>query len=507
MLARSNAESLLAIVNDLLDISKIEAGKLVLENVDFALRPMLDDSLVLLRERAQSKGIGFVLDVDPRLPIHLCADPTRLRQVLINLVGNAIKFTQSGEVRASVALLPAHPNEASQPSRSLANWRVGEPVALRFEVRDTGIGLSEEARSRLFRKYEQADASTTRKFGGTGLGLSICKQLVDLMGGHIGVDSVLGTGSTFFFELTLPVGSTPVDQHVVSTSSHSQALSVLVAEDTPTNQIIIKAFLEEMGHTAVLVDDGQQALYALAGGGFDLVLMDGRMPVMDGLDATRHVRNGLWSNLRFPDPDIPIVALTANASDEDRQRFLAAGMHDFLTKPISEVELHRAIQRIIDQRISRWQSTRQSREHISPEAAFLAQLDALSDKAAEAPTAVMPVVTPPPPTPSALAQRAAALSGPAARELRERMLSAFSEDAPSRLQEIERAMQEGDWRMAAILTHGIKGSMAYIWPDSPAYHLASRLEELADQQQDSHFRADFESLKKEMTVLLGSPTS
>jgi response regulator RpfG family c-di-GMP phosphodiesterase len=228
--------------------------------------------------------------------------------------------------------------------------------------------------------------------------------------------------------------------------------------------------------------------------------MDGRMPVMDGLDATRHVRSGVWETLRFPDPDIPIMALTANASEEDRTRFLNAGMHDFLTKPIDEGQLHQAIQRVIDERLVRWQSTRQSRAAPSPEEAFLAQLDALAEPPPANPTTQRRAL-------SALAVRAAKLSGPSSFMLRQQMFSAFAEDAPQRIQAIEQAMADQDWHLTAVLTHGIKGSLSYIWPDSPTLQLAAQLEVLADQRNEPDFRNGFLALKSQLNELLNAPVS
>ena len=449
-IASANASALLQIVNDLLDISKIEAGKMELEQVDFALRPMLDDATRLLHERAQQKSVRFILDVDPALPAFISGDPTRLRQVLLNLIGNAIKFTEEGSVTVSATLVDV---VHGTPDR----------VNVRFEVRDTGIGMSEEAQGRMFQKFEQADTSMTRKFGGTGLGLSISKQLVELMGGQIELRSWLGEGSCFYFTVPLAVGVQPVETDVYEIAPHEHVLRVLVAEDSETNQLIIRALLEDMGHEVSAVENGQEALELLVRERFDLVLMDGRMPVMDGLEATGHIRRGQWEGYVFPDPKIKVIALTANASPQDRERFLAAGMDDFLTKPIDETVLHKTLSAMIE--------------------AMQATGKALPRRAVQGPAAdaVLP-----------------AASSEANGQIREQMLQVFLDHAPLRMEEIEAAISEGDWAQAAVIAHGLKGSVGYLWPDSPAYALCAQMEVDADAREITAFIDRFVLLKQQL---------
>ena len=520
-LARSNAESLLVIVNDLLDVSKIEAGKLEIEHIDFALRPMLEDGMQMLQERAQLKSLGFNLEIDPELPAFALGDPTRLRQVLINLAGNSLKFTESGSVTIHVSNLP-------QPPEALAIGPHAQQPWVHFAITDTGIGMSEEARGRMFRKFEQADTSTTRKFGGTGLGLAISKQLIELMGGQIGVTSELGVGSTFYFDVPLPVGQKPVEEASYAVAPHAYQLNILVAEDAYTNQIIIKALLDEMGHETHMVENGRQAIEALlhppqgdaASGpasGFDLILMDGRMPVMDGLEAARTIRSGQWGAQTIAHKDIPIIALTANASEQDRANFLAAGMDEFLTKPIDEIALHKVLQGVIDQRLAqnlplRARVAPPDEQGLAEQMDALAALDALSGLDAllglegdNPPAAIKKEAAHANSTGAGAVfdvKSAKADKADKAAALRERMLSVFTEQAPLQIQEIEDAVGKGDWNTAAIVVHGIKGSVAYIWPDSKTYHLSDALELLADARQTDEFKAGFENLKTELEQVL-----
>jgi signal transduction histidine kinase/CheY-like chemotaxis protein/HPt (histidine-containing phosphotransfer) domain-containing protein len=438
---------LLALINDILDFSKIEAGKLDLEKIHFAVTPMLEESVLMLQEKALQKGLALVLEVAPVVPAYVLGDPTRLRQIIINLVSNAIKFTEAGEVRVTANVLNKPANQGS------GNYRQGDVLTLKFAVSDTGIGMSSEAQQKIFQKFQQADSSTTREFGGTGLGLAICKQMVELMGGRIGVTSCQGQGSTFSFEVPLPVGHKPVIEQPASLERHTRALNILVAEDGQTNQIVIRSLLYEMGHQVTIAENGQLALEELATAAFDVILMDGRMPVMDGLAATRHIRSGRWGGIVFRDRQIPIIALTANANESDRKSCMAAGMNEFLTKPIDEAALHRALQKVIDQQTKR----------PLPEAQ----------------------------TPSENPRNAA---------LRQRVMRAFQEEVPDRLRAMENAVACNDWPTAALIAHSIKGSSAYLLPGSEVYRLSATLESLADQGEFVEFKRQFDALKAALAV-------
>jgi TMAO reductase system sensor TorS len=328
--ARDSADNLLGLINDILDYSKLEAGKIDLEDVNYSPETVVDGVVSLLSARAMAKGIDLRMEIAPNMPFWLRGDSTRLRQILFNLVGNAIKFTEEGEVLV----------KASCRAEACGD------LELHFDIRDTGIGISEEARGRLFTRFNQADSSTTRKFGGTGLGLAISKQLVELMGGDIGVESEAGRGSTFHFSLPCKVGQEPAtDKNVEETASKllgDRKARILVAEDNPVNQLFIKMLLGKSGHFVDVVSDGAEAVKSVANVSYDMVLMDIQMPHMDGVSATKAIRR-----LDGPVARIPIIALTANAMVGQREEYLAAGMNDYVTKPIERALLFAAIGRAL----------------------------------------------------------------------------------------------------------------------------------------------------------------
>ncbi|TFW16876.1 response regulator, partial [Massilia arenosa] len=334
---QANAQALLTIINDLLDFSKIEAGKLTIENIDFDLLDTIGNVSALFEEQAGAHSVDFDIGLAPDLPRFVVGDPTRLRQVLVNLVGNAFKFTNDGFVRLQVERLPG----------------AGTVSLIRFSVQDTGIGIAPDAIARLFQKFEQADSTTTRRYGGTGLGLAICRQLVQLMGGEITVDSKLGVGSLFTFTVPLADGVEPPLVVQVPRQPHTHRLRVLCAEDFPTNQIIIRMMLEDFGHRVDIVENGAQAVAACSQHHYDVILMDGRMPEMDGATAARLIRAGGTEDAPVLDRGLTIVALTANASEEDRHRYISAGMDEFLTKPLDEEALHHCLSRTIERQLAR----------------------------------------------------------------------------------------------------------------------------------------------------------
>jgi PAS domain S-box-containing protein len=327
---RSSADALLQIIDDILDFSKIEAGRLTLEAVPFALREVLDDVLRPLALRAVQKGLYLGCEVSPEVPDTLVGDPGRLRQVIVNLVGNALKFTEAGQVAIRVGV----------------ESRAAGSVVVHVEVTDTGIGVPPDKQQAIFGAFVQADGSTTRRFGGTGLGLAISAQLVEMMEGQIWVESTMGEGSTFHFTARLAAnGEEPAATRAGPADAlvPSRSVRVLLAEDNAVNRLVAVRLLEKYGHTVVEAVDGRQALAALEHESFDVVLMDVQMPVMDGFAATAAIRDReQGTGLR-----LPIVALTAHAMQGDRERCLEAGMDAYVTKPIKPVELLGAIAELV----------------------------------------------------------------------------------------------------------------------------------------------------------------
>jgi two-component system sensor histidine kinase/response regulator len=340
----SAAENLLSIINDLLDFSKIEAGKLELDHTEFSLRTAIDDTVQALRMRAEQKGLILNVQVSADVPDRLVGDPGRLRQVLLNLLGNAVKFTEQGVVTLTVELVGS-PEPANR-------------VQLRFKVVDTGIGISPEHQKRIFDAFEQADTSTTRKFGGTGLGLTISAQLVALMGGSIRVESTRGQGSAFSFtaQFALQPQQQAFHRDVNSkdTTIGSDAalqpeqngatrkLRILVAEDNEFNIEVLTQHLSRAGHQIRIARDGRTALDLALNGQFDLLLLDIHMPEMDGFEVVQ----GLRQSEKTSGKHLPVVALTARSGKEDRRRCLAAGMDEFLAKPIQGANLQEVIKRL-----------------------------------------------------------------------------------------------------------------------------------------------------------------
>jgi PAS domain S-box-containing protein len=337
---KQSGEALLGLLNDILDISKIESGRLEIETCQFSIREMMTGVTALLASRAQEKGLLFENHVEADVPDILVGDLTRIRQVLINIVGNAIKFTETGGVVIE-----------------LSHGRRGrDDVLLRFDVRDTGIGIDAEHQELVFEKFTQADATTTRRFGGTGLGLAICKDLVALLGGEIGVESEIGEGANFWFTVTVGKPASPqpevmsgrMPEYQPDEVARKRALRILLAEDNQINQEIAIAHLEEQGYLVDIVENGVEAVQAIRDGAYDVILMDVHMPVMDGLVATTEIR-------RLPNQKsgIPIIALTANAMVGDREKYIAAGMDDYASKPFDPVQLCAMIERCFQNAASR----------------------------------------------------------------------------------------------------------------------------------------------------------
>ncbi len=319
------SDNLLVIINDILDFSKIEAGKMTFENVAFNVPEIVGHAMELFKAKADEQSILIKSNIDKNIPKHICGDPTRLSQILNNLISNAIKFTEKGDVSINIKLRSHREDD----------------VTLDFEVKDSGIGIPESSLATIFESFTQASSDTTRKFGGTGLGLTIVKNMIELQGGTIGVRSQVGTGTTFFFHLSFKIADETdlldelkVDQHV--STSH---LKILAAEDNPINQMVIKKLFADWNTELICADNGRIALEKLQSEKFDLVLMDIQMPEMDGHTACRKIRSELPEELR----NIPVIAMTAHATSQEKQKCFDAGMSDYISKPFNPIELKNKI--------------------------------------------------------------------------------------------------------------------------------------------------------------------
>jgi CheY-like chemotaxis protein len=327
--AQQSAEMLLTLVNDILDISKIEAGSLLLEQTPFDIRQWMNEMAEPGFTKARKKGLDVRLDVSAELPPRIVGDSTRVGQILTNLIDNAVKFTPAGLV--SVVAVPSQAPDGRR--------------MLRVSVTDSGIGIPLDKQPVVFEKYRQADSSTTRRYGGTGLGLAICRQLATLMDGDIGLESTDGVGSTFWF--AIPLAAAPVEEQPAAPAvSPARAARVpatpraLLVEDNPTNQFVARRFIEKAGCVVEVASNGAEALEKIAAADFDVVFMDCQMPVMDGYEATKRIRQGRLST-------VPIIAMTAHAMKGDRERCLAVGMTEYLSKPLKPGTVADMIERVL----------------------------------------------------------------------------------------------------------------------------------------------------------------
>jgi len=315
---RSCGDGLMVILNDILDLSKLEAGKLSIEHQPFQLKHCIEDSIFLLDSLSSAKGLNLIYDIDKKIPENFLGDLIRIRQILMNLMSNAIKFTENGDITLNVTL----------------DRKQEDTYYIRFTIKDNGIGISLKDQEKLFKPFSQVDASTTRKYGGTGLGLIICRQLVEQMKGEIGVKSNLGSGSSFFFSLPLKAieyihtERAKLNTEIDNKMSEKVPLNILIVEDNPINQVIATNLIERLGYSPSLASNGVKAIEALHEQKFDVIFMDLQMPVMGGIEATEKIIE-FWGNNRPR-----IIAMTANVLAEDQKQCFAAGMDDFVGKPI-----------------------------------------------------------------------------------------------------------------------------------------------------------------------------
>ncbi|MEM7530637.1 MAG: response regulator [Chloroflexota bacterium] len=347
---RTSGDTLLTIINDILDISKIEANKLELELVTFDMKECMEDTFGLFRPNASAKGLSFTYEIDPNVPPRLIQDVTRVRQILTNLIANAVKFTDNGGITVQVSASPVAEKGMETSSQFATNGSVPQdaPYRVHFQVKDTGIGIPIDRLDRLFLSFSQVDASIRRKYGGTGLGLAISKQLATLLGGEMWVESTAGVGSTFHFTI---VGQKAAVQPPAKTKRNAtqfdakmasqKPLKILLAEDNVINQKVALGVLRKCGYTADIAANGLEAIDALKRQPYDVILMDVHMPEMDGLTATQRIRT------HWPQEEQPtIIALTADAMDQHREEYLSAGMDDFVPKPIRVPALISALNRV-----------------------------------------------------------------------------------------------------------------------------------------------------------------
>jgi two-component system, sensor histidine kinase and response regulator len=434
---RHSAEALLTLLDDILDSSKIEARKLQIERVEFQLRSVLEEVMKVLTIRTSPSTLKLSCDVRADTPDFLLGDPTRLRQILLNLAGNAIKFTSRGKV-----LICVRPEAMKN-----------DEVVLLFSVSDTGIGIPLDKQKLIFEAFAQADASTTRKYGGTGLGLTISNQLVQMMGGRISVESQPQKGSTFSF--TIPFGvvhkpSTATSPFTSPPASRaaSPALRILLVEDNAVNQKLALVLLRKLRHRVTLTNNGREAVQQLEKRSFDLILMDVQMPVMGGLEATAIIRKREERTAGH----IPIIAMTAHAMAGDRERVLAAGMDDYVSKPIRFDELCKAIERFAPRAIDG--------------AALLQSVDG---------------------NPKLLCE----------------LIDIFAAELPKMMSRIQRAIRKQDASALRDAAHALKGAVGNFDHDAP-FEAVRKLEEIARENQLSDVDAMFQKVKNEMAHLTRS---
>lgn len=430
-IVRNCGENLLELINDILDFSKIEANRLSLEEMPFDLCATVEETLEILAPKAVEKELEISTMCDPAVPVEVMGDPGRLRQILMNLVGNAIKFTKKGAVSVGVELIASAPEE----------------LLIIFRIKDTGIGIPSDRIEAIFEPFTQADGSTTRKFGGTGLGLAICKQLCKLMGGDIGVESEAGQGSTFWFTVRFkpmpesaqqaerPTPAKELKCHSTDDNELRQnSAKILLADDNHVNQVVALAVLKKLGYRADVVANGLEALEALSRIPYDLVLMDCQMPEMDGFEATIAIRNGEKNVL---DRFVPIIAMTANAMQGDREKCTNTGMNDYISKPVKPDTLRQILEKWLKPKVINEQEVAYSLEKTRPDCSpsgEIINIGKIHELVEE--TSIM-----------------------------KEIVAIGMESIPQRVEQLVEAVKTGDLKMAIHLAHSIKGMTACLWAE------------------------------------------
>ena len=482
--AKTSADSLLAMISDILEFSEIEAGQVGLEEKDFDLRAIIERTAEMMAPHAQEKGLALSWHISPESPGALVGDPKRLRQVLSNLISNAVKFTEQGEVvvRVEAADLNPQPPSSTSPPK-LGGTEGGRGVAggemdLHFLVRDTGVGIPEDKQEVIFEAFRQADDSSTRQHGGIGLRLDIARQLVWLMGGRIWVESEVGKGSAFHFAVKLKrqeEALRPAEQVSAPPAVEKELppLRILVAEDSPTNQLIARATLTKAGHTPQIANNGREAIQSLEEGEFDLVLMDVSMPVMDGLEATRVIRE----KEKESGGHITIIAMTAFATKEYREKCMEAGMDGYVSKPVKPDELHEVMARFLP-----WE----------PEVLALSGSTELAEVPVEGPEE--PQLAPPVDLSAALEVVGDDM------ELLQMVVDMFLEEYPGQMEVLEEALAGQDAPGVEGAAHALKGILANIG-SGPARDLAQNLETRGEESNFSGASAVLGKLNGEIERL------
>jgi two-component system, sensor histidine kinase and response regulator len=468
-LVRSSADWLLTVINDILDFSKIEAGKLDLEEIDFDLRATIAELLKPLEIRARAKGLKLHATISPSVPRVLVGDPVRIRQIITNLVGNAIKFTEQGEIEVRL--------EACE--------RVGDEIVLRGAVSDAGIGIPPDRVGKIFEAFEQVDGSTTRKYGGTGLGLSISQRLVEIMQGRIWAESVVSQGSTFRFEVRLKVAA-DANRHLTArevgiqrAAESVRGLKILLAEDNVLNQKLAVLLLEKHQHRVTVVDDGRKVIDAFQREPFDLILMDVQMPVLDGFAAVGEIRKLEGASGRR----IPIIAMTAHAMKGDRERCLESGMDGYVSKPIQPQKLYDAIDQLApNERVPANRATAKAAEHL--------RIDAATPQ----------IVSPNGAAALKINWDEALVHTGGDRDLMRTMIDVFLAESPRMLEEVNQALAARDASRLRRAGHSLKGSCGYFAAKN-AYDAAFHVEELGEAGDFSAATSAIDELRTQIDRL------